>query len=226
MKISIAGIDYEITDITPISGSVLKITFVKEIPIKFGDITTYTNGGIIAGTLIGYYTLYRLKDKELYLSNDGSRYVESTGTINEPINEGSLTDIKCAKKEEISYTCKQIIYNGIDVTLTDGSTEHFSLTETDQLNLFGKQVQIAAGSTSLEYHADGQSCRYYSSNDILRIIDDAIKFVSYQTTYCNSMYMWILGCETIGEVKAIAYGDDIPEQYQTEVLKSYLVTGE
>lgn len=226
MKISIAGIDYEIADISPISESVLKIVFVKDIPIKFGDITTYTNGGIKAGTLSEYTTLYRLKDKELYLSNDGSRYVESTGTANESVKEDSLADIKCAKKEEVSYTCKQIIYNGIDVALTDNTIEHFSLTETDQLNLFGKQVQIAAGATSLEYHADGKSCRYYSSDDIQRIINTAIKFVSYQTTYCNSMYMWILGCETKEEVKAITYGDDIPEQYQTDVLKSYLITGE
>ena len=226
MKISIAGIDYEITDIAPINGSVIKIVFVKDIPIKFGDITTYTNGGIKAGILSGYTTLYRIKDKELYLSNDGSRYVESTDTVNEGVKEDTLADIKQNKKDETSHACKQIIYSGIDVTLTDNTTEHFSLTETDQLNLFCKQVQIAAGATSLEYHADGKSCRYYSSDDIQRIINAAMRFVSYHTTYCNSMYMWILGCETKEEVKAITHGDDIPEQYQTEVLKSYLVTGE
>lgn len=226
MKISIANIDYEITDIIPISASVLKIVFVTNIPTKYGDIITYTNGGIKAGTLSGYTTLYRIKDKELYLSNDGSRYVESADTVNEGVNEDSLDDVKSSKKDEFSNTCKQIIYKGIDVTLSDNTVEHFSLTETDQLNLFGKQVQIAAGVTSLEYHSDGQPCKYYSVDDIQRVIDAAMKFISYQTTYCNSMYMWIMGCETKEEVKAITYGDDIPEQYQTDVLKSYLVTGE
>ena len=40
------------------------------------------------------------------------------------------------------------------------------MTEHDQLNLFGKQVQLAAGTDQLEYHSDGQACRYYSAKDM------------------------------------------------------------
>ncbi len=89
---------------------------------------------------------------------------------------------------------------------TDGSTEHFSLTEHDQLNLFGKQVQLAAGTTELEYHADGQPCRYYSAEDMQIITSTAMAYVSYHTTYCNAVNMWIAGCETAEEVQQIYYG--------------------
>ncbi len=128
------------------------------------------------------------------------------------------------KKREISQACENAIYSGVDVKLSDGSTEHFSLTEHDQLNLFGKQVQLAAGTTELEYHADGQPCRYYSTKDMQIITSMAMAFVSYHTTYCNAVNMWIAGCETADEIQQIYYGADVPEQYQSDVLKAYIAT--
>ncbi len=47
--------------------------------------------------------------------------------------------------------------------------------------------------------------------------------VSYHTTYCNALNMWIAGCESAEEIQQIFYGADVPEQYQSEVLKAYLV---
>ena len=135
----------------------------------------------------------------------------------------TLEEFKTAKKQEISQACEQIIYAGISVTLADGIVEHFALTEHDQLNLFGKQTQLAAGAERLEYHSDGQPCRYYSAADMQTIIAAAMQHVSYHTTYCNALNMWITGCETIEELQQIYYGADVPEQYQSEVLKAYLV---
>ena len=98
------------------------------------------------------------------------------------------------------------------------------MTEHDQLNLFGKQVQLAAGTTELEYHADGQPCRYYSAADMQTIIAAAMQHVSYHTTYCNAVNMWIAGCESTEEVQAIYYGADVPEEYQSDVLKAYIAS--
>ena len=100
--------------------------------------------------------------------------------------------------------------------------EHFALTEHDQINLFGKQAQLAAGVEQLEYHADGKPCRYYSAADMQAIIEAAMFHVSYHTTYCNALNMWIAGCETAEDVQAIYYGAVVPEKYQSEVLKAYL----
>ena len=136
----------------------------------------------------------------------------------------TLEEIKAAKKQEIGQACDKIIYYGMDVTLTNGSTEHFSLTDHDQLNLFGKQVQLAAGTDQLEYHSDGQACRYYSAKDMQLITSAAMAYVSYHTTYCNAVNMWIAGCETADEIQQIYYGADVPEQYQSDVLKAYIAT--
>ena len=149
---------------------------------------------------------------------------EKMDEVNPPKTEPTtLGDWKTYKRKTISEECEQIIYTGVAVTLSNGTTEFFSLTEHDQLNLFGKQAQLNAGASQVEYHADGQPCRYYSAEDMKIIIEAAMFYVSYHTTYCNSVNMWINGCQTIDQVKDIYYGADVPEEYQSEVLKTYLL---
>ena len=121
----------------------------------------------------------------------------------------------------MSNRCESTIFAGVDVTLSDGTTEHISLTEKDQINLFGKQSQLAAGVAKLEYHEDGQLCKYYSAEDMTAIITAAMQFVSYHTTYCNSLNAWIKGAESVEELSGIYYGAQIPDKYKSEVLKDY-----
>ena len=230
-KIKVKGKLYEIRSIQTIELHVLQIVFVGTPPTKWGDITLYTDGGIECATLTGWTTVYRDEGQTVYLSDDGSVYQtpgpDTGGEILPPEPyEPTLEELKAAKKREISQACENTIYSGVDVTLTNGSIEHFSLKEHDQLNLFGKQVQLAAGAEQLEYHSDGQACRYYSAADMQAIITAAMQFVSYHTTYCNAVNMWIAGCESAEEVQAIYYGADIPEEYQSDVLKAYLATKE
>jgi len=136
-------------------------------------------------------------------------------------NSKKLADIKATKLKEISKKCEDTIYNGVDVKMPDG-TYHFSLTEEDQLNIFGLQAKISAGQTALEYHADGQPCKYYSVEDIQKLITAAMTFVSYNTTYCNSLNIWIKAETDSTVIESIYYGIDIPETYQSDVLKKYL----
>ena len=227
-KIKIVGSDqlYEIQSIRPTSEHVLQIVFAGAVPGAWGgDIQVYTAGGILATTLTGWTTVYRDEGQTVYLSDDGSVYVPPADP--EPVTppepyEPTLVELQTAKKHEISQACEQIIYAGISVALADGTVEHFALTEHDQLNLFGKQVQLAAGVDQLEYHSDGQPCRYYSAADMQRIITAAMQHVSYHTTYCNAINMWIAGCESAEEVQTIYYGADVPEEYQSDFLKAYI----
>ena len=136
-------------------------------------------------------------------------------------NRDKLADIKVTKLKEVSEKCDETIYAGVDVKMSDG-TYHFSLTEKDQLNIFGLQAKISAGQTVLEYHADGQSCKYYSVEDIQKLITAAMTLVSYNTTYCNSLNMWIKAETDSSVIEGIYYGIDIPEIYQSDVLKKYI----
>ena len=228
-KIKITGSDqiYEIRSIIPTAEHVLQIVFADTVPAAWGgDIQLYTDGDVLATTLTGWSTVYRDEGQTVYLSDDGSVYVPPADP--EPVTppepyEPTLVELQASKKQEISAACEQAIYSGVSVTLTDGSSEHFALTEHDQLNLFGKQVQLAAGAEQLEYHSDGQPCRYYSAADMQTIITQAMWHVSYHTTYCNALNMWVAGTETADDLQQIFYGADVPEQYQSEVLKAYLL---
>ena len=228
-KIKITGSDqkYQIKSIVPVAEHVLQIIFADAVPAFWnGDIQLYTDGDVLATTLTGWTTVYRNEGQTVYLSDDGSVYVPPTDP--EPIAppkpyEPTLTELQASKKQEISQACEQAIYSGVSVTLANGSSEHFALTEHDQLNLFGKQVQLAAGAEQLEYHSDGQLCRYYSAADMQTIITTAMWHVSYHTTYCNALNMWVAGTETVDDLQQIFYGADVPEEYQSEVLKAYLL---
>lgn len=134
----------------------------------------------------------------------------------------TLEEAKEQKLLEVSEACRQIIHAGVDVVLPDNTVEHFSLKEEDQINLFGKQAQLAAGVMQLEYHQDGHPCRYYTAEEMQAIITAAMQHVSYHTTYCNSLNMWIAGVITMEEMNTIFYGADVPEEYQSQVLKDYL----
>lgn len=217
---------YEIKSIRPMSSHVMQVVFAGSIPIAWGDITIYTEDGTKATTLTGYETVYKQDGRTVELSNDGSVYTPPAPP--EPAEPPepyvpTLEEVRVGKKAEVSAACEQIIYAGINVTLSDGTTEHYSLTEHDQLNLFGKLSQISVGAAQLEYHADGQSCRYYTAIDMQAIIQAAMRHVSYHTTYCNALNMWIAGCQTTEEVQEIFYGADVPRQYRSEVLNAYLV---
>ena len=229
IKIKGSDLCYEIQSITKPAEHILQIVFKDAVPEDWGEIQLYTAGGILATILEGWTTVYRSDGQTIYLSDDGSVYQtpdpDTGGEILPPEPYvPTLEELQAAKKREISQACENAIYSGVDVKLSDGSTEHFSLTEHDQLNLFGKQVQLAAGTTELEYHADGQPCRYYSAKDMQIITSMAMAFVSYHTTYCNAVNMWIAGCETADEIQQIYYGADVPEQYQSDVLKAYIAT--
>ena len=221
---------YEIESVTPVSAHVLQIVFTNDVPPVYGDIQVYTVGGAQCSDLPGYGTVYRDEGQTVYLSDDGSVYqppAEPEPALPQepyvPTPEELLTSAQAAKRAEVSADCEAIIYKGVSVTLADGSTEHFSLTEHDQINLFGKQVQLATGAEQLEYHADGQPCCYYSAADMQAIIQAATWHVSYHTTYCNALNMWIAGCQTAEEVQDIFYGSDVPEEYRSEVLDAYLL---
>ena len=211
-KIKITGFDqiFEIRSIVPAAKHVLQIVFANTVPASWnGDIQLYTDGDILATTLSGWTTVYRDEGQTVYLSDDGSVYVPPADP--EPVTppepyEPTLAELQAAKKQEISQACEQAIYSGVSVTLTDGSTEHFALTEHDQLNLFGKQIELSAGVTRLKYHTDGQPCRYYDAADMQLIVTAAMDYVSYHTTYCNSLYSWIGGAQTAEEIQQINSG--------------------
>ena len=218
------------------------ITFTatfRAIPLVSFDAGT---GGELSGTTTQYVDNYEDLVIPTPVANENYEFVEWSPEIPDEgeIENNSyfmaifkyiptLEEIKTQKISEMSTACNTTITNGFDVDLSTGK-EHFSLKVEDQLNLFGKQAQISQNVSTInegkgyEYHQDGEYCKYYSLEDMLLIINTATAYKSYHTTYCNSLFRWIEQMNTKEDVNTVYYGIEIPEEYQSEVLKDYITT--
>lgn len=111
---------------------------------------------------------------------------------------------RAAKEEEMSAACNAAIVAGMDVETSVG-TEHFSLQETDQINLTTATNAVQNGAAGYPYHADGSLCRMFSADEILAIANAATQHKLYHTTLCNHLLTWARRAETIEEIEGIAY---------------------
>ena len=136
--------------------------------------------------------------------------------------EEPLNTIKANKTAEMSAACRAAIVAGFDVMLSDGKDHHFSLTVEDQLNLNALFGLLATGAEQVPYHADGETCMYFTAADMQTVVQEATAHKTYHESYFNSLKAYIASKRTAASVHAIEYGTEIPEQYQSDVLKALL----
>ncbi|RHO94284.1 acyl carrier protein [Clostridium sp. AF37-5AT] len=230
IKIKGSSKSYEIRSIQTIEPHVMQIVFVGTPPTKWGDITLYTDGGIECATLTGWTTVYRDEGQTVYLSDDSSVYhtpdPDTGGEIlpPEPYTP-TLEELQAAKKQEVNAACNKTIVEGFDVKLSDGQIHHFTMKEEDQIAFLTCLALISKGETAIPWHPNGSStqpCVFYSTDDMQKITDAAYEHRTFHTTYCNSLKIWVEATETAEELQEIYYGADVPETYQSDVLKAYL----
>ena len=130
--------------------------------------------------------------------------------------------LKSKKIKEMSYICNQMIVSGFDIELNDKKSHHFSLTVQDQLNLITLSTMVSSGEDVIPYHADGELCEYFSSDDISSIIKTSTELKAYHTTYYNSLKLYIQSLDNREAIADVYYGMDIPDEYKSNVLKSFL----
>ena len=132
-------------------------------------------------------------------------------TIEDVPDDRPLDEIRTDKLKELSTSCNAAITAGMDVETTQG-TEHFSLQETDQINLTTALSAVQSGAAGYPYHADGQLCRLFTAADIQAIAAASVKHKLYHTTLCNHLLTWARRAETKEELSGITYAaDGLPE---------------
>jgi hypothetical protein len=135
----------------------------------------------------------------------------TTPTVTEPASVApTLDEAKQSKLTELSIACQNAIYAGVDASDTKG-TEHFSLTIEDQTNLSALADAVAQGAASVPYHADGQLCREFATDEYNTVYTAAKAFITRQTTFCNHLNVWVRRCTTVDEVNAITYASALPD---------------
>ncbi|MDY5510264.1 DUF4376 domain-containing protein [Dysosmobacter sp.] len=115
-----------------------------------------------------------------------------------------MDGLRAAKEDALSAASHAAIVDGMDVATTHG-TEHFSLQETDQINLTTAYNAILSGAAGYPYHADGALCRMFTAEEITAISNASIAHKLYHTTLCNHLLTWARRAETEDELEGITY---------------------
>ena len=159
------------------------------------------------------YSIFKQADE-----SDNILIEEDEVEVTTAVADDTLEALIAAKISEMSTTCRLAITDGFSVVLSDGEKHHFSLTTQDQLNLMGVMAMVAAGETSIPYHADGELFCYYAAEDIITINTAATEHKTYHTVYFNSLKSYIKSLGSVSEIADITYGVDVPEEFRSEVL--------
>mgnify|MGYP003278868845 CR=1 FL=1 len=142
-----------------------------------------------------------------YKLADGAPVLRSAEEI-EADRQPNIADLRAAKTAAMSAACNAAITAGMDVETTQG-TEHFSLEETDQINLKTATDDVKAGAAFYPYHADGELCRIFTAAEINAIGEASKAHKLYHTTYCNHLFDWIRRADA-AELAGITYGAELP----------------
>ena len=210
------------TRILQLNDNLIKIVFKDEIPSDeiccngFEVLNDKTDENISEDYYYKFTTIYRKNADEMsiLLSSDGRVYVEPETpefTPSEPYVP-TLEDIKKAKINSFSAICSKSIVDGVNVQINN-TTEHFSYTEEDQVNL--KEIFDLAIQTNVPmyYHADGEGCKLYTVEQIIAIYTSATTNKMHHTTYFNQMRMYINSLEKTEEVNTVEYGQELTDEY-------------
>lgn len=143
-------------------------------------------------------------------------------TIEEEPDNRPFEEIQTEKLSNLSETCNQTIVAGMDVETTEG-IEHFSLEETDQINLTTALSAIEQGAKGYPYHADKKLCRMFTAVELKAIAEKATAHKLYHTTLCNHLLILARRATTTAELDKITYSADCLPPDLVENMKKILV---
>lgn len=127
--------------------------------------------------------------------------------------EEEINSKKEKKIKELSNICNVTITSGLTINLSDNSNKEFSYSTNDQANINEMFNAILMGATSYPYHANDESCKMYSAEDIVKIYSSLSSFKTAQITYFNQLKQYVKTLNTVSEIESISYGQELTGEY-------------
>lgn len=144
--------------------------------------------------------------------------------------EFDLAEIRAKKTEEVSAASEAIIHAGVDVTLSDGNTYHFSFSDQDQFQIgflataarnaaILESIGVSTNETGKDYpwHADGGDCIFYSRADMMTIGMAMQNYITYHNSYFHALRNYIDALTNPMVIVDLYYGVEVPKLYWGEV---------
>lgn len=165
------------------------------------------------------YVEIEVNNKRTYRNIETGLTIEQEQELTYKTDEQLFQEAQSAKLSELSTACNKAITAGVDAETTEG-TEHFSLEETDQINLTAALSAVEQGTEQYPYHADKKLCRMFTAEEIKNIAKAATEHKLYHTTLCNHLLIWARRVTTIEELKQITYSaENLPTDLAENMTK-------
>lgn len=195
-----------------------------DLPIKTDGFKLSTDGKEWNGDYTEYTTVYRQFDGGVQFSNNGLVYTPPERMPEPEPYIPTLEELQEAKVTEMEAVKQQLIYAGFDVTLTDGTAEHFTLTIEEQIELSALQQKVKDGVPQLPWHIEDESehCKFYANEDMALIVEAAFAHKSWHRTYFQDLRIYIRSLDSKEAVEAVTYGMEIPEDDRSEPLQEMM----
>lgn len=160
--------------------------------------------------------------KQAIIDGTEDEIIEVQPQVNNPViveeidNSGNIADAKRVKIAALKKACHDAIEDGFDV-----GVGHYSLTDYDQRNIALLSSLIAQGYENVPYHMDNGPVEYYSASKFNIVAEAAARHIIYHTTYYNALKAYVNSLEDEQAILNVQYGDEIPYEYQTAVLRDF-----
>ena len=118
-----------------------------------------------------------------------------------------LSSVVKNKKGELGRICTSTIEYGVDVELTDGTTEHFSLSNKDQMAINGLFDSSKNNDSMLLWHSDSGLTQEFSKEDIAKIYYAAKYHIMYHQTLINYLNRTAESLTDATEIRNMNYSE-------------------
>lgn len=144
--------------------------------------------------------------------------IEKAIKLNVDTDNMSVDEYRDFIFKQISDDCTQDIYLGTEIEI-NGTQQNFSFKSEDQINLLQLYLltKMYPSITAVPYHADGNTCMFYTASQIQTIYMTLIIRLMTITTYYNQLNLYAKTLTTKEELSQLRYGMELPEQYASVV---------
>lgn len=131
--------------------------------------------------------------------------------------DADVEEFRNRRIQEMSDACASEITNGFYI-----GKHKFSLEYSDQIAMMKILMNIQMDATEVQWHPDNEDCTTYSADEFAKIAANADAHITWHQTYFNSLKKYMKAIQSINDLASITYGIDIPEEYQTDALKTLI----
>ena len=200
------------------------VQIIGDFPVKTSGFKLSREGKTDNWDYSDYTTVYREIDGGVQFSNDESVYIPPEPESEPEPYVPTLEEVQELKVAEMEAVKQQLIQEGFDVILTDGTKEHFTLTMEEQIELSALQQKVKDGAPQLPWHIEDESehCKFYDNEDMALIVETAFAHKSWHRTYFQDLRIYIRSLDNKEAVEAVTYGMEIPEECRSEPLRAMM----